>query len=230
MIRVVIADDQTLMRDGLQTIIDLQDDMEVVGVAEDGEQACELAQALQPDLVLMDIRMPRRDGIESTRHIRREQPATAVLILTTFDEDEYIIEGLASGACGYLLKDLPARKIVEAIRDAVRGQLMLPAVVAAKLASRLSFLSGASPEVLDPKRLRSEGIRFTDREKKVILLMLEGHSNREIAGILFMSEGTVKNYVSVIYQKIGTNDRAKALLVLQGLVREEAAERPGSER
>lgn len=230
MIRVVIADDQTLMRDGLQTIIDLQDDMEVVGVAEDGEQACELAHALQPDLVLMDIRMPRRDGIESTRHIRREQPATAVLILTTFDEDEYIIEGLASGACGYLLKDLPARKIVEAIRDAVRGQLMLPAVVAAKLASRLSFLSGASPEVLDPKRLRSEGIRFTDREKKVILLMLEGHSNREIAGILFMSEGTVKNYVSVIYQKIGTNDRAKALLVLQGLVREEAAERPGSER
>ena len=230
MIRVVIADDQTLMRDGLQTIIDLQDDMEVVGVAEDGEQACELARALQPDLILMDIRMPRRDGIESTRHIRREQPATAVLILTTFDEDEYIIEGLASGACGYLLKDLPARKIVEAIRDAVRGQLMLPAVVAAKLASRLSFLSGASPEVLDPKRLRSEGIRFTDREKKVILLMLEGHSNREIAGILFMSEGTVKNYVSVIYQKIGTNDRAKALLVLQGLVREEAAERPGSER
>lgn len=229
MIRVVIADDQTLMRDGLQTIIDLQDDMEVVGVAEDGEQACELAHALQPDLVLMDIRMPRRDGIESTRHIRREQPATAVLILTTFDEDEYIIEGLASGACGYLLKDLPARKIVEAIRDAVRGQLMLPAVVAAKLASRLSFLSGASPEVLDPKRLRSEGIRFTDREKKVILLMLEGHSNREIAGILFMSEGTVKNYVSVIYQKIGTNDRAKALLVLQGLVREEE-ERPGSER
>ncbi|WP_270166876.1 response regulator transcription factor [Paenibacillus sp. SYP-B4298] len=229
MIRVVIADDQTLMRDGLQTIIDLQDDMEVVGAAEDGEQACELAHALRPDLVLMDIRMPRLDGIESTRRIKRELPGTAVLILTTFDEDEYIVDGLASGACGYLLKDLPARKIVESIRDAVRGQLMLPATVAAKLASRLAFLSGAPADVLDPSRLRSEGIRFTEREKKVILLMLEGRTNREIAGILFMSEGTVKNYVSVIYQKIGTNDRAKALLVLQGLLREEGASSPSGQ-
>lgn len=225
MIRVVIADDQTLMRDGLQTIIDLQADMEVVGAAENGEQACELVRELSPDLVLMDIRMPRLDGIESTRRIKRDHPGTAVLILTTFDEDEYIIEGLASGACGYLLKDLPANKIVESIRDAVRGQLMMPASVAAKLAARLAFLTGAPAEVLNPERLRSEGIRFTDREKKVILLMLEGHSNKEIAGILFMSEGTVKNYVSVIYQKIGTNDRAKALLVLQGLMREGGADR-----
>lgn len=225
MIRVVIADDQTLMRDGLQTIIDLQADMEVVGAAENGEQACELVRELSPDLVLMDIRMPRLDGIESTRRIKRDHPGTAVLILTTFDEDEYIIEGLASGACGYLLKDLPAHKIVESIRDAVRGQLMMPASVAAKLAARLAFLTGAPAEVLNPERLRSEGIRFTDREKKVILLMLEGHSNKEIAGILFMSEGTVKNYVSVIYQKIGTNDRAKALLVLQGLMREGGVDR-----
>jgi DNA-binding NarL/FixJ family response regulator len=220
MIRVVIADDQTLMRDGLQTIIDLQSDMEVVGAAEDGEQACELVRALRPDLVLMDIRMPRLSGIESTKAIKRDFPETAVLILTTFAEDDYIIDGLASGACGYMLKDLPANKIVESIRDAVKGQLMLPASVAAKLASRLAFLTGATPEVLDPKRLRTEGIRFTDREKKVILLMLEGRSNREIAGVLFMSEGTVKNYVSVIYQKIGTNDRAKALLLLQGLMQE----------
>ncbi|MFC3802650.1 response regulator [Cohnella sp. GCM10012308] len=220
MIRVVIADDQTLMRDGLQTIIDLQKDMRVVGAAEDGEQACELVRELRPDLVLMDIRMPRRDGIESAKTIKREHPGTAVLILTTFAEDEYIVDALANGACGYLLKDLPALKIVESIRDAVKGQLILPASVAAKLASRLAFLSKAPADVLDPKRLRQEMIRFTDREKKVILLMLEGRSNREMAEFLFMSEGTVKNYVSVIYQKIGTNDRAKALLLLQGLMRE----------
>lgn len=227
MIRVVIADDQTLMRDGLQTIIDLQADMEVVGSAEDGEQACELVRLLGPDLVLMDIQMPRLNGIESTRRIKRERPGTAVLILTTFDEDEYIIDGLTSGACGYLLKDLPAQRIVESIRHAVKGQLMLPASVAAKLAARLAFLSGAPADVLNPNRLRSEGIRFTEREKKVILLMLEGHSNREIAGILFMSEGTVKNYVSVIYQKIGTNDRTKALLVLQDLMCDKEPERDG---
>ncbi|MDF2720984.1 MAG: two component transcriptional regulator, LuxR family [Paenibacillus sp.] len=223
MIRVVIADDQTLMRDGLQTIIDLQHDMEAVGTAEDGEQACELVRALRPDLVLMDIRMPKRNGIESTKLIKKECPDTAVLILTTFDEDEYIIDALTSGAVGYLLKDLPAHKIVESIRDAVKGQLMMPASVAAKLAARLAFLSGAPADVLDPSRLHHEGIRFTEREKKLILLMLEGHSNREIAGILFMSEGTVKNYISVIYQKIGTNDRAKALLLLQGLMRKPEA-------
>ncbi|MBO9606965.1 MAG: response regulator transcription factor [Paenibacillaceae bacterium] len=223
MIRVVIADDQTLMRDGLQTIIDLQQDMEVVGAAEDGEQACELVRTLRPDLVLMDIRMPKLSGIESAKRIRKECPEAAVLILTTFAEDEYIIEALAGGAVGYLLKDLPAQKIVESIRDAVKGQLMMPASIAAKLAARLAFLTGAPAEVLDPGRLRHEGIRFTDREKKVILLMLEGLSNREIAGTLFMSEGTVKNYISVIYQKIGTNDRAKALLLLQGMMKDAQA-------
>ncbi|WP_217593929.1 response regulator transcription factor [Cohnella sp. GbtcB17] len=220
MIRVVIADDQTLMRDGLQTIIDLQKDMQVVGTAEDGEQACALVRELRPDLVLMDIRMPLRDGIESTKTIKREHPGTAVLILTTFAEDEYIVDALANGACGYMLKDLPALKIVESIRDAIKGQLMLPASVAAKLASRLAFLSKKPADGFDPNRLREEMIRFTDREKKVILLMLEGRSNREMAEYLFMSEGTVKNYVSVIYQKIGTNDRAKALLLLQGLMRD----------
>ncbi|MDG0791162.1 response regulator transcription factor [Cohnella ginsengisoli] len=229
MIRVVIADDQTLMRDGLQTIIDLQKDMEVVGAAEDGIQACELVRELRPDLVLMDIRMPRRDGIESTKTIKREHPETAVLILTTFAEDEYIVDALANGACGYMLKDLPALKIVESIRDAVKGQLMLPASVAAKLASRLAFLTKAPADVLDPNRLRQEMIRFTDREKKVILLMLEGRSNREMAEFLFMSEGTVKNYVSVIYQKIGTNDRAKALLLLQGLMREGEPKDPSAD-
>lgn len=218
MIRIVIADDQALIRDGLQTIIELQDDMEVVGVAEDGQQVCELAEKLKPDLVLMDIKMPVMDGIESTRWIKEHVPDTNVLILTTFAEEQYIIEGLIVGASGYLIKDLSADKIVNSIRDAVKGQFMLPASIAAKLSARLSYLSGTLASVIDTDRFKEGEIHFTEREKEIILLMIEGKNNQEIAGILYMSVGTVKNYISNIYQKIGTNDRAKAILLLKEMI------------
>lgn len=215
MIRVLIADDQALIRDGLQTIIEMEDDMEVAGVAEDGHEACELTVRLKPDLVLMDIKMPRMNGIESTRWIKKHVPDTVVLILTTFAEEQYIIDGLAGGAAGYLVKDLSAEKIVSSIRDALKGQIMLPASIAAKLSARLSYLSGTLESVIDTDRMKSEDIHFTEREKEIILLMVEGKNNHEIAGILFMGVGTVKNYISIIYQKIGTNDRTKAILLLK---------------
>lgn len=215
MIRVLIADDQALIRDGLQTIIEMEDDMEVAGVAEDGHEACELTVRLKPDLVLMDIKMPRMNGIESTRWIKKHVPDTVVLILTTFAEEQYIIDGLAGGAAGYLIKDLSAEKIVSSIRDALKGQIMLPASIAAKLSARLSYLSGTLESVIDTDRMKSEDIHFTEREKEIILLMVEGKNNHEIAGILFMGVGTVKNYISIIYQKIGTNDRTKAILLLK---------------
>lgn len=215
MIRVLIADDQALIRDGLQTIIEMEDDMEVAGVAEDGHEACELTARLKPDLVLMDIKMPRMNGIESTRWIKKHVPDTVVLILTTFAEEQYIIDGLAGGAAGYLIKDLSAEKIVSSIRDALKGQIMLPASIAAKLSARLSYLSGTLESVIDTDRMKSGDIHFTEREKEIILLMVEGKNNHEIAGILFMGVGTVKNYISIIYQKIGTNDRTKAILLLK---------------
>lgn len=215
MIRVLIADDQALIRDGLQTIIEMEDDMEVAGVAEDGHEACELTVRLKPDLVLMDIKMPRMNGIESTRWIKKHVPDTVVLILTTFAEEQYIIDGLAGGAAGYLIKDLSAEKIVSSIRDALKGQIMLPASIAAKLSARLSYLSGTLESVIDTDRMKSGDIHFTEREKEIILLMVEGKNNHEIAGILFMGVGTVKNYISIIYQKIGTNDRTKAILLLK---------------
>lgn len=215
MIRVLIADDQALIRDGLQTIIEMEDDMEVAGVAEDGHEACELTVRLKPDLVLMDIKMPRMNGIESTRWIKKHVPDTVVLILTTFAEEQYIIDGLAGGAAGYLVKDLSAEKIVSSIRDALKGQIMLPASIAAKLSARLSYLSGTLESVIDTDRMKSGDIHFTEREKEIILLMVEGKNNHEIAGILFMGVGTVKNYISIIYQKIGTNDRTKAILLLK---------------
>lgn len=218
MIRIVIADDQALFRDGLKTIIELQDDMEVVGIAEDGYQACELAASLKPDLVLMDIRMPGMSGIESTQWITKHIPETKVLILTTFAEEQYIIEGLISGAVGYLVKDLSGEKIISSIYDAYEGQFMLPAIIAAKLSARLAYLSGTLSSLLDTNRIKEKEIKFTKREKEIILLMVEGKNNREIAEILFMSVGTVKNYISIIYQKIGVNDRAKAILLLKKLI------------
>lgn len=218
MIRIIIADDQALIRDGLQTIIELQDDMEVVGVAENGKEACELTAELKPDLVLMDIKMPVMDGIESTRWIKEHVPETVVLILTTFTEEQYIIDGLVGGAAGYLVKDLSADKIVSSIRDAVQGQLMLPAEVAAKLSARLAYLSETLASTIDKERFKQTEIPFTEREKQIISLMIEGKNNHEIAGILFMGVGTVKNYISIIYQKIGINDRTKAILFLKEML------------
>lgn len=215
MIHILIADDQVLIRDGLQTIIDMQDDMEVVGFAEDGEQACERTAKLKPDLVLMDIKMPVMDGIEATSWIKEHVPDTVVLILSTFADEQYIIDGLLGGAAGYLVKDLSAEKIVSSIRDAVRGEFMLPATIAAKLSARLAYLSGTLDSVMNADRLKSGKIQFTEREREIILLMVKGKNNHEIAKILFMSVGTVKNYISMIYQKIGTNDRAKAVLLLK---------------
>nr|WP_286672553.1 response regulator transcription factor [Cohnella hashimotonis] len=210
----MIADDQTLMRDGLQTIIQLEDDMEVVGTAENGEDACALAIRHKPDLVLMDIRMPVMNGIEAVKKLRQDAPDVRVLMLTTFDEDDYIIEALANGAVGFLLKDIQSDKLLQAIRDAARGEMMLPAGIAAKLAARLASPHAGKPSSLRA-RGRADGLKFTDRELSIIALMVEGRTNREIAGQLFMSEGTVKNYVSTIYDKIGTNDRTQAVIWLK---------------
>lgn len=218
MMRILIADDQALIRDGLQTIIELQEDMKVVGIAKDGQQACELTEKLKPDLVLMDIKMPGMDGIESTRWIKKHVPETIVLILTTFAEEQYIIDGLIGGASGYLVKDLSSEKIVSSIRDAVQGQFLLPASIAAKLSARLSYLSGTLESVINKDRFKEGDIHFTEREKEIILLMVEGKNNQEIAGILFMSVGTVKNYISNIYQKIGTSDRTKAVVILKEMI------------
>lgn len=222
MIRIIIADDHALIRDGLQTIIDLQDDMEVVATAETGQEACELTAALKPSLVLMDIQMPQMNGIEATKTIKQKLPDTAVLILTTFAEDQYIIDGLVAGADGFLVKNISSAKLIDAIRDAVAGQFMLPTTVAAKLSARLHELSSSLESTLDPEHFIDRSIEFTEREKQIILLMIQGKNNREISSILFMSEGTVKNYISVIYQKIGTNDRAKAMLILNELIRNES--------
>ncbi|MBD0382527.1 response regulator transcription factor [Paenibacillus sp. WST5] len=205
------------MRDGLQTILSLQEDMHVVGMAKDGSEALLLVETLSPQVVLMDIQMPGMNGIECTKRIRAEYPGTIVLILTTFADDDYIIDALAGGATGFLLKDIPGEKLAQSIRDAVSGHFLLPSVIAAKLAARLSSASTTVQVMKSSARAKAEGIKWSEKELEVTSLMLEGKTNREIAAALFMSEGTIKNYVSGIYAKIGTNDRTVAIMTLREL-------------
>jgi len=215
MVRIVIADDQRLMREGLQTILQLEDDMEVVCTAENGKEAHEAVGIHRPDIVLMDIKMPVMDGIESMKLIKRDYPKTIVLILTTFAEDKYIVNAMAGGANGFLLKDIAAERVVQTVRDAMVGELLLPPAIAAKLASRLTASESYD---FDEGKLQQMGLFFTERERKIILLLIEGYSNKQIAVTLFMSEGTVRNYVSVIYGKIGTNDRRAAVGIMKELL------------
>lgn len=218
MIRIMIADDQTLLRDGLQTILNLEDDIEVIAVASDGLEALEAVSTHQPDLILMDIKMPRLDGIEGMKRIKRDFPRTVVLMLTTFAEDKFIVDAMAGGADGFLLKDMPGDRIVQVVREAMNGHVMMPAPIAAKLAARLTTLADVKGEAFDEEELRKQGLTFTDRERNIILLMTEGYTNKQIARTMFMSEGTVRNYVSNIYNKIGTNERQTAIVILKELL------------
>lgn len=201
-IRVLLADDQTIIRDGLRALLETHGDIRVVGEAGNGRQACEQTRALRPDVVLMDIRMPELDGVEATRLIKLDFPQTVIIILTTFDDDEYIIKAMTYGAAGYLLKDIGSEKLIEAIHDGLRGGIILPGRVAAKITSRLALTT--TPEITSND--------FTEREKDIIRLIMQGYGNKEIAQALFLSVGTVKNYISQIYVKIEVNDRASAVL------------------
>ncbi|HEU4965361.1 MAG TPA: response regulator transcription factor [Bacilli bacterium] len=212
---ILIVDDQTLMREGLETILDLEDDLQVIGTASNGLEAIEKVSLLRPQLVLMDIQMPVMNGIDSIKEIKKQHPDTRVLILTTFQEDDYIVEGLANGADGYLIKDIKGRQLITSIREALAGQMMMPAVIAAKLAARLNNLQATAEDDRQRKKLKADAPQFSNREQDIIREMLQGRNNRQIAAALFMSEGTVRNYISVIYQKLGVNDRAKAIVLLQ---------------
>ncbi|QMV42330.1 response regulator transcription factor [Cohnella cholangitidis] len=220
MIRILIADDQTLMREGLQTILSIQDDMEVVGEAKDGEEALRLAAELKPQVVLMDIRMPRMDGLKCTRRLKRLLPDTVLIILTTFAEDEYIVEALASGATGFLLKDIPGKKLAQAIRDATQGEFLLPTAIAEKLAKRIKSVDVSAKVLVGALDTKLKGIQLSGKEYEVARALIQGRSNPEIAETLFMSIGTVKNYVSGIYAKLKTNDRTIASMMLQELIGE----------
>ena len=210
MIRVLLADDQALFREGLRMLLDLQPDIEVVGEAKDGREAIEWVARAAPDVVLMDMQMPLLDGVIATREIRASHPNTQVIVLTTFDNDEYIFEGLRAGAVGYLLKDTASDRLAEAIRSAARGESFLEPLVAAKVVAEFTRLANA-PHVRE--RANHTLVEpLSERELEILRLVADGASNKEIAATLVIAEGTVKNHVTNILGKLGVRDRTQAAL------------------
>jgi DNA-binding NarL/FixJ family response regulator len=208
-IRILLVDDQALFREGLRTLLSIQPELEIVGEAGNGEEAIRQAAALQPDVVLMDLQMPVLDGPAATRQLKARQPGMKVIILTTFDDDESVFEGLRAGAVGYLLKDTPSAKLVEAIRMAARGESFLEPSVAAKVVAEFARLSPRpAEEMADP---------LSEREIEVLRMIADGASNREIAAGLVIAEGTVKNHITSILAKLGVTDRTEAAMKAKNL-------------
>lgn len=226
-IRVVVVDDQSLIREGLAIILDAQPDIEVIGQAGDGLEAVALAARLSPDVVLMDIKMPRMDGIAATREINRQHPEMQILILTTYSEDELVFEGIRAGACGYLLKDITRDELAKAVRGAARGEAQIDPAVASQVLAEFQRMADVltrrgtplsagqrrtapSAGALDELPLVEE---LTPREETILKLLTEGLTNAGIAARLHLSEGTVKNYVSEILSKLHANDRTHAVVL-----------------
>jgi DNA-binding NarL/FixJ family response regulator len=206
-IRVLLADDQPLLRTGFRLILSSEDDVEVVGEAADGQVAVAQVLALRPDVVLMDIRMPTMDGIEATRRITALDDPPRVLVLTTFDLDDYVVEALRAGASGFVLKDIPADDLVQAIRIVHRGEAIVAPRVTRRLLDRFAdHLPSAAPgqQAALPE--------LTDREREVLLLLARGLSNAELADQLVLSETTVKTHVSNVLAKLGLRDRVQAVV------------------
>ncbi|TFE27557.1 response regulator [Cohnella luojiensis] len=210
--RILIVDDQRILRDGLATIIGMEPGMEVVGTAVDGRDAYSKVVESRPDVVLMDIRMPGMDGVEGSELILKHFPETKVLILTTFDDAELIMQVLENGVHGYLLKDMPSEAIISAIQTVYNGGTVLQHDITAMLLKELKKMSEQNPEkTYSLSHHEPEGLGLlTEREKEVLALLGQGLNNKEIAGLLFLTEGTVKNHVSNLIAKLGMRDRTQA--------------------
>jgi len=202
-IRVLIADDHAIVREGLRTILGFQEGVEVVGEASDGQEAVDLAQELLADVVLMDIRMSKLDGVEATRRIKAQNPQIGVIVLTNYDDDRYVFEGIEAGASGYLLKDIGADDLSEAIHRVARGESLMAPSVLRKVLDEFAHRA-------EERELPHEGL--TPRELEVLQALARGLKNEEIAKELFITEKTVKSHLGSIFSKLGVNDRSQAIL------------------
>jgi len=204
MIKVLVVDDEAVVRQGIASLLMLEPDLEIVGQAQNGTMAYELAKSLEPDVVLMDIRMPVCDGIQALQHLLSQKPTLKVIMLTTFDDDSMIADALRIGACGYLLKDTDSVKIASAIRLVSQGLALLNAPVLKRVSRGLSVKPGSQGSLLS---------KLSTREIEVLRLVGQGKNNKEIARALFLTEGTIKNYVSKIFDQLGVRTRSDAIAI-----------------
>ena len=204
MIKILLADDQTILTEGIKSVLETCPDFKVVGIAQDGAEAVKLCESLKPDVVLMDIRMPNMNGVVATQEIKRKNPQTKVLVLTTFDDSDYILNAINNGASGYLLKDTSATALIDAIKNAYAGDTILPAKIARRIADAAKMVTNDREIKLKRK------FAFSDREVEIALMLYEGFTNKEIASALKLSDGTSRNYISAIYVKMDCANRGEA--------------------
>jgi DNA-binding NarL/FixJ family response regulator len=220
MIKVLLVDDQTLIRQGIRLLLEIESDIQVVGQAANGREALEQVETLRPDVVLMDVRMPEMDGVAATRELGVRFPEVKVIILTTFEDDETVFEGLKAGARGYLLKDISSEEMAQAVRKVAAGEALIQSRITRKVLAEFSRLASANSGQAPSKAGTSSEslpVPLTERELEVLKALARGLSNREIAEQLVITEGTVKNHVSSLIEKMGVRDRTQAVLKGQEL-------------
>lgn len=206
MIRIAIVDDQSWIINGLSMMINMQEDMTVVWTADNGREAVLKTTTDQPDLILMDIRMPSMNGVEATKWVRKEYPDIKVLILTTFNEDAYIFETLKAGASGYLLKDAPPETLLEAIHEAIKGGTIIEPSIASKVVQNITVIDGVMQNTIRET--------LTSRELEIAQMISQGLSNKEISELLFLSEGTIKNHLTSVLEKLNLRDRTQLAILM----------------
>lgn len=208
-IKVLIVDDQTILAEGIKSVLETDAEIEVVGIAADGAAAIEKCRVYRPDVVLMDIRMPNMNGVVATQRIKAEFPETKVIVLTTFDDSDYILNAINHGASGYLLKDIGSSALIDAVKNACAGDTILPAKIAKRIAD-------AAKDVSSNREIRlKRAFSLSERETEIALMMYEGFTNRQISSALKLSEGTARNYISAIYVKTGSDNRVSFLAAVK---------------
>jgi len=205
MIKVMLVDDQVILAEGIKSVLDTCPDIEVCAIANDGSEAIKLVESVKPDVVLMDIRMPGVNGVVATKHIKESHPEVKVVVLTTFDDSDYILSAINNGASGYLLKDIGSTALIDAIKNAYSGDTILPAKIAKKITEAAMLVSG------DKQIKLKSAFNLSNRELEIALMLIDGFNNRQIASALKLSDGTARNYISSIYLKLGVDNRGDAI-------------------
>ena len=209
MIKVMIADDQTILAEGIKSVLETSDQIEVIALVSDGAEAIRKIAENKPDVVLLDIRMPNMNGVVATKEIKTRWPEIKVILLTTFDDSDYILNAINYGASGYLLKDINAESLIGAVKNAMSGDLILPSKIAKKIASAAKMVSSDKEIKLKKK------FNLSDREVEIALMVYDNFNNRQISSALKISEGTTRNYISAIYVKLNAESRTQAIAIME---------------